>query len=86
MISQKNGGDERYTTKAQKADRMAITKVNSRRWVHFLTSLNRGELCSVVGLFFNELEPCNNICSEVGLFFNELEPYNNICSLYGQNV
>ncbi len=28
MISQKNGGDERYTTKAQKADRMAMKKVN----------------------------------------------------------
>ena len=41
MISQKNGGAGRNTTKAQKADSMAITKVIYRRWVHFLTSLNR---------------------------------------------
>ena len=45
MISEKNGGDERYTTKAQKADRMAITKVNYLRMGSFFTSLNHGKLC-----------------------------------------
>ena len=43
MIGQKNGGDGKNTTKVQKTDRMAITKVIYRRWVHFLTSLNSGE-------------------------------------------
>jgi len=42
MIGQNDGGDGRYTTKAQKADNMSITKVIYRRWVHFLTCLNSG--------------------------------------------
>ena len=42
MIGQKDGGDGRNTTKAQKADSMAITNVIYGRRVHFLTSLNHG--------------------------------------------
>ena len=83
MISQRNGGDGRNTTKAQKADIMAIEKVIYRRWVDFLMRLNRGEPCSMVGSFFNELERCDNICSVVGSFFNELEPCDNTCSVVG---
>ena len=81
MIGQKNGGDGRNTTKAQKANMMAITKVIYRGWIHFLTSLNREKPCSVVGFFFNELEPCDKIYHEsVGSFFNELKP----CRKYAQ--
>ena len=62
MIGQRDGGDGMYTTKAQKADRMAIIEVIYRRWVHFLTSLNSGGTYAQweVGSFFNELEPCRN--------------------------
>ena len=49
MIDQKNGGDERYTTKVRKAEGMVITKVNYSRWVHFLMILNRGG--SLLGIF-----------------------------------
>ena len=35
-----DGGNGRNTTKARKADRMAITKVIYQRWVHFLTGLD----------------------------------------------
>ena len=42
MIGQTDGGDGKNTTKVRKPDRMAITKVIYRRWVHFLTSLNSG--------------------------------------------
>ena len=62
MIGQKDWGDGRNTTKAQKADSMAITEVIYWRRVHFLTSLNLAEAMLSVGagLFFNELEPCRN--------------------------
>ena len=40
-----------------------------------------GELCSVVGSIFNELEPRDKICWVLGSFFNELEPWDNICSV-----
>ena len=35
-----SGGDGRNTTKAQKVDSSAITKVIYLGWIHFLTSLN----------------------------------------------
>lgn len=44
MIGQKNGGDGRYTTKAQKVDKKTITK----------------GIYSKVGSFFNKLEPWGN--------------------------
>ena len=69
MIGQADGCDGKNKTKVRKADRMAITKVIYRRWVHFLTSLNREELCSWVGLFFNEIEPFDNICSVFSFSF-----------------
>ena len=70
MIGRKNGGDGRNTTKAQKADMMAITKVIYQGWIYFLMSLNQEKPCLVVGLFFNELEPCDNIAHESsGSFF-----------------
>lgn len=45
----------------KKVDSMEFIKVVYQRWIHFLMSLNREKLCSGVGLFFNELEPCDNI-------------------------
>ena len=61
-----DGGDGKNTTKVRKAYIIAITKVIYRRWIHFLASLNREKLCSVAGLFFNELEPCGNIALDIG--------------------
>ena len=79
MIGQKNGGDGRNTTKAQKANVMAITKVIYRRWVQFLKSLNSGgTYAQKVDSFFNNLELWGNICSVGRFIFNELEPCGNI--------
>ena len=54
----KSGGDGANTTKALMADDITFTVVIY--WiVHFLTSLNAGgNICSVLCLFFNELELC----------------------------
>ena len=46
MIDQKNGGDGKNTTKVQKDDSRAITKVIYRGWIHFLMILNWEKLCS----------------------------------------
>jgi len=51
-------------------DSRAIKKVIYRRWIHFLMTLNQRKLCSVEGLFFNELEPYENIALDIGQIYS----------------
>ena len=57
MIGQKNGGDGRYITKAQRADRTKITK----------------GIYSKEGSFFNELESSGNYALFSVSFFYKLK-------------
>ena len=62
MIGQKDEGDGRYTTKAQKADNMAIIEIIYWRWVHFLMSLNLEETMLGVGFIVFTSLTRTNIC------------------------
>lgn len=69
MIGQwKSGGDGANTTKALMAEMFHSWWLFTGGIVHFLTSLNAGgNICSVLCLFFNELELCAKTARSDGL-------------------